>query len=108
MQQRQPGRNIPAGRATMTTAILTPDLKNESHEVRVSCWLVDVGDEVECGERVAELLMPGVTFDVAAPIAGTLHRISKPVDTVIQSGDILGWIANRPEDDPDDFAEPLI
>lgn len=81
----------------MTTAITTPEIGAGAQEVRVSSWLIDVGDTVETGDRVAELSLKGMTFDVAAPLAGTLQRISKTVDTVVAPGDILGWIDTRPD-----------
>ncbi len=81
----------------MTTAIITPEIGAGAQDVRVSSWLVDVGDELESGDRVAELSLKGMTFDVAAPMPGTLLRISKPVDTKVSPGDILGWIDTRPD-----------
>tara|TARA_B100000029_G_scaffold354245_1_gene347030 strand:- start:365 stop:610 length:246 start_codon:yes stop_codon:yes gene_type:complete len=58
----------------------------------ISCWLVDTGEWVERGDRVVELVTPGSTFDVAAPMAGRLSRIDTPMDTRVATGDILGWI----------------
>lgn len=60
--------------------------------VRVSCWLVEPGDPVDQGDRVVEVLVPGMTFDVPAPVDGVLTRIDKPPDTAVVSGDVLGWI----------------
>jgi pyruvate/2-oxoglutarate dehydrogenase complex dihydrolipoamide acyltransferase (E2) component len=72
--------------------ILLPELGAGRDVVRVSCWLVDLGDNVEEGDRVVEVIVPGVTFDVSAPISGILSRIEKLPDAPVASGDVLGWI----------------
>ena len=61
-------------------------------DLRVSLWLVEVGDRAEQGERIVELLTPGLTFDVAMPIAGRIAAIEKPSGEPVQPGDILAWI----------------
>lgn len=80
---------LPVGR----TAILVPDLGVGADSVRVSAWLVDVGQTVVAGDRVVELLMPGITFDIAAERTGELLAISRHVDEIVSAGEILGWIA---------------
>jgi pyruvate/2-oxoglutarate dehydrogenase complex dihydrolipoamide acyltransferase (E2) component len=75
----------------MLLPVILPDLGTET-EIRVSSWLVDLGDRVEAGDRVAEVLMRGITFDVAATAAGVLTGIAKPLDAVVRPGDTLGWI----------------
>ena len=58
----------------------------------MSCWLVDLGDAIDEGDRVIEILMDGVTFDVLAESSGTLTRIERPLDAVVRAGDVLGWL----------------
>ena len=56
---------------------------------RFSTWFVQVGDEVRKGERIAEVLIPGVAIDVLAPIDGILserlvrNRQSLAVDAIL-------------------------
>jgi pyruvate/2-oxoglutarate dehydrogenase complex dihydrolipoamide acyltransferase (E2) component len=76
----------------MSIPIVLPELGAGGADVRVSSWLVDLGDEVDAGDRVVEVLLPGATFDVPAPAAGILTGIARPVDSVVRSGDTLGWI----------------
>ncbi len=76
----------------MATPILLPDLGANCSTVRVSCWLADLGDTIEEGDRVVEVLVPGVTFDVSAPASGTLTKIEKLPDAEVAPGDVLGWI----------------
>lgn len=67
--------------------------------MRVSCWLVDLGDAIDAGDRIVEILIDGATFDLAAEQSGTLTRIEKPLDSVVRTGDTLGWI------EPDETSE---
>jgi pyruvate/2-oxoglutarate dehydrogenase complex dihydrolipoamide acyltransferase (E2) component len=76
----------------MRTPLTLPDLKAGNEELRVSCWLVDLGDAVVEGDRVVEILLDGVTFDVVAETSGTLARIERPLDAVVRTGDVLGWL----------------
>ena len=76
----------------METPIVLPNLGADDEPIRVSCWLVDPGDVVESSDRVVEVMIQGITFDVAVPVAGVVSRIEKPFDSVVAPGDILGWI----------------
>ena len=62
----------------------------------LSLWYVRPGDRVYEGDRVAEVLIPGATFDVPAPATGVLvERAALPNDPVA-AGQVLGMI--EPED----------
>jgi len=76
----------------MRIPVILPELGAGDEEMRVSCWLVDLGDEIAAGDRIVEILIDGVTFDLAAERSGTLARIEKPLDSVVRTGDTLGWI----------------
>jgi pyruvate/2-oxoglutarate dehydrogenase complex dihydrolipoamide acyltransferase (E2) component len=63
-----------------------------SPRVTFSLWHVQVGDRVTEGDRIAEVLIPGVVFDVAAPVSGTLlARTVQPGDT-LAARQVLGEI----------------
>ena len=83
----------------MKAPVLLPDLGSADEPVRISCWLVDLGESVDEGDRLIEVLVQGVTFDVPAPVTGTLTRIEKSLDAQVQVGETLGWIeaAEGPE-----------
>ena len=86
----------------MTIPIRLPNLGSGDENVRVSCWLVDIGDTVEAGDRLVEVLLPGMTFDVPAPESGVVTRIERSFDDIVAEGDILGWIkASNAETDDD-------
>lgn len=59
---------------------------------RVSCWLVDAGDVVAPSDRLVEIVLDGVTFDVVAEQAGILVRLERHPGSIVRTGDVLGWI----------------
>jgi pyruvate/2-oxoglutarate dehydrogenase complex dihydrolipoamide acyltransferase (E2) component len=71
-------------------AITLPDLGTTRG--RFSLWYVQIGESVFEGDRVAEVVIPGATFDVSAPTSGTLvERLAFPTDSVT-TGQVLGVI----------------
>ena len=75
----------------MSSPIRVPDL-GVNDGIRLTAWLVEVGDAVLRGDRLVELLIPGVTFDVSAETDGTLIGKTQPLNAVVAVGDTLGWI----------------
>ena len=73
--------------------ITVPQLGTGTSPVRVSAWLVDVGQTLIAGDRIVEVLVPGITFDIETAQTGELIEIAKPVDSIVTCGDVLGWIA---------------
>jgi pyruvate/2-oxoglutarate dehydrogenase complex dihydrolipoamide acyltransferase (E2) component len=76
----------------MRSPVILPDLGAGDEELRVSCWLVDLGDAIDAGDRIVEILFDGITFDVTAEQSGIVARIERHLDSVVRSGDVLGWI----------------
>ncbi len=79
----------------MSVSVVVPPLGNEGQPLRVSLWFVEVGQSVLAGDRLVELMLPGMTFDVPSPCTGTLTAIIAREGTEIAEGDELGTI--RPE-----------
>ncbi len=58
----------------------------------LSLWYAHPGDRVFAGDRVAEVLIPGATVDIPAPVDGVLvDRFAIPNDRVA-SGQVVGEI----------------
>jgi pyruvate/2-oxoglutarate dehydrogenase complex dihydrolipoamide acyltransferase (E2) component len=74
------------------TIIIAPEIGADDQPVRLSCWLVDVGDEVNIGDRIVELVMSGITFDISAEVSGVLSKILVTKGSEIQAGMSLGQI----------------
>lgn len=73
-------------------AILMPDIGSGCWRVEVCSWLADPGEIVREGDRLVEVSLPGITFDVSAPIDGRLISIEKSIGAKVQPGDVLGKI----------------
>ncbi len=69
-----------------------PDLGTGGEPVRVSAWFVEVGDPVEIGEPILEVVAPGITCDVCSPASGRIRRVLKDLDAPVQSGDVVAWV----------------
>ena len=70
--------------------IALPDLGTE--RVTFSLWYVRPGERVFKGDRVAEVLFPGATYDVPAPANGVLtERLALPNDALVP-GQVLGFV----------------
>lgn len=70
--------------------IIVPELG--STNITFSLWHAAAGDRVTVGDRVAELLTPGVLFDVPAPATGALvERIAQPGDSLCVSR-VIGFV----------------
>jgi pyruvate/2-oxoglutarate dehydrogenase complex dihydrolipoamide acyltransferase (E2) component len=82
----------------MRVPIILPTLGTYDEPVRVNGWFIDEGDWVVTGDILVELLVAGITFDVAAESTGRLLEISKPLDSSIKSGETLGWIDSTASD----------
>jgi pyruvate/2-oxoglutarate dehydrogenase complex dihydrolipoamide acyltransferase (E2) component len=61
--------------------------------VRMSAWLADVGEDVYEGDRLAEVRVPGATFDVAAPATGRLTAQHVVPRDELCPGQVLGVVA---------------
>ena len=55
-------------------------------------WLVEVGEAVRVGERVAEVSVPGVLFDAVSPADGTLVRRNVAAGGRVSPGEPIGWV----------------
>ena len=82
----------------MRIPLVLPELGAGNGELRVSCWLVDLGDAVGVGDRIVEILFDGITFDVTAEKSGKVTRIDKSLESIVRAGDVLGWIET--DEDP--------
>jgi pyruvate/2-oxoglutarate dehydrogenase complex dihydrolipoamide acyltransferase (E2) component len=61
-------------------------------QVKFSLWHVQLGERVLEGDRVAEVLIPGATYDVAAPATGRLVEKRARLNEPLEPGQILGVI----------------
>ena len=84
--------------------VIVPELGTSGSPLTISSWFVEPGDSVLAGDTLLEVLLPGITCDIAAPVSGCLDRIERDVDSSVQTGDILAWIIPVPADAVSDDA----
>ncbi|MFO1094044.1 MAG: lipoyl domain-containing protein [Planctomycetaceae bacterium] len=72
--------------------VIVPELDARTSPMQLVQWLVDAGTSVQAGDRIAELLVSGVIFHLAAPEEGVLSSRVVRDRAPVQIGDVLGWI----------------
>ncbi|QDU22885.1 branched-chain alpha-keto acid dehydrogenase subunit E2 [Urbifossiella limnaea] len=58
----------------------------------LSLWYARVGDRVFAGDRVAEVLIPGATVDVPAPVGGVVAAQAVLANDPLVAGQLIGEI----------------
>jgi pyruvate/2-oxoglutarate dehydrogenase complex dihydrolipoamide acyltransferase (E2) component len=79
----------------MLVPVIVPDLGPGTETLRLSAWFFEPGDSVECGDSLYEVLISGVTCDVAAQRGGRLARIVRSLDAPVAPGDVIAWIESE-------------
>ena len=72
--------------------VVVPELDAPKSPVQLVQWLVDPGTPVQQGDRIAELLVAGVVFHLAAPADGILSSTAVRDHSPTRIGAVLGWI----------------
>jgi len=77
----------------MTTEIKLPPLGDDAgEEAEVSFWYVDVGEGVEEGDDLVEMVTDKAAFTVPAPASGTVAEILAPEGAKVQVGDVMAHL----------------
>lgn len=74
----------------MEIEIKVPDLGDGASEATFIAWLKNVGDPVQAGDGVAEIMTEKVNLEVESPANGILHWQVVQPDEMVVSGAILG------------------
>jgi pyruvate/2-oxoglutarate dehydrogenase complex dihydrolipoamide acyltransferase (E2) component len=72
--------------------IVLPDLGTSDSAVRISSWFVEPGDNVDAGEPILEVVIPGITCEVCSPVAGRIDRLASAIDAFVTAGDVVAWL----------------
>lgn len=79
----------------MRVPVRLPDLGADP--ARFGLWIVEAGEQVYEGDRVAEVFLPGASVDVVAPATGRLvERLAWPRDPLVP-GQVLGVVEAEEE-----------
>jgi pyruvate dehydrogenase E2 component (dihydrolipoamide acetyltransferase) len=92
----------------MPEEIRMPSLGQTTAELRIVSWLKAEGDPVRRGEPLLEVETDKATLEVEAFTSGTLLRIVRGADEVVEAGSLLAYIGAPGEAIPEaaDAAAP--
>ena len=77
----------------MIHRIVFPEFSEEDDDkAELVAWFVAVGDTVEEGDELLELLTDKATFTVPSPAKGTIRSLTISPGTTVAVGDVLGEI----------------
>ena len=70
-----------------------PDLGEDAGKsAKVTFWYFAVGDKIEEGQDLVEMMTDKATFNVPAPMTGVLKAIRAQEDATVEVGDVLAVI----------------
>ena len=79
----------------MEIEIKVPDLGEGAAEATFTAWLKQVGDTVQAGEPIAEIMTEKVNLEVESPADGVLaEQIVKEEETILP-GAVLGIVRTK-------------
>ena len=81
----------------MPQEIRMPSLGQTSDELRILAWLKQEGDTVAMGEPLFQVETDKATLDVESFAAGTLLKIVRGVDEVVETGGLLAYVGTPGE-----------
>ena len=72
-------------------------------EATVSAWLVAIGDAVEAGDSLCEIITDKATFEYEIERAGTVKAIYCPPRSTVPVGYVIAFIGEADEQPPPDI-----
>jgi len=81
----------------MAVEIRMPGLSQTTSEVKLSQWLVSVGDEIKKGDPLCQVETDKVTMDVESFESGTVLKLCVDSDSVVEEGVLIALIGERGE-----------
>ena len=74
------------------TNIILPELGEGITQATIACWHAKIGDHLQEGQEVCEVVTDKASFVIDAPCAGQLKSIIIAEDREAQVGSVLGTI----------------
>jgi dihydrolipoamide dehydrogenase len=84
----------------VATEVELPQLGESVTEGIITAWLVEVGDEVEVDQPIAEISTDKVDTEIPSPVAGTVTELKADVDDEVEVGQVIAVIGEAGEGGP--------
>lgn len=85
----------------MIANIVVEKFDANMEEVTIGGWHVAVGDRIEAGDKLVELITDKATFDYETPAGGTVRRLIAAPGSVVPVGYVLAQVGDAAEPLPD-------
>jgi dihydrolipoamide dehydrogenase len=89
----------------VATEVELPQLGESVTEGIITAWLVEVGDEVEVDQAIAEISTDKVDTEIPSPVAGTVTELKADVDDEVEVGQVIAVIGEADEAPSDDTGD---
>jgi dihydrolipoamide dehydrogenase len=89
----------------MATEVELPQLGESVTEGIITAWLVEVGDEVEVDQPIAEISTDKVDTEIPSPVAGTITELKAEVDEEVEVGQVIAVVGEGDEAPADDAGD---
>ena len=76
----------------MASEVQLPQLGESVTEGVITAWLVEVGDDVEVDQPIAEISTDKVDTEIPSPVAGKVAELKADVDDTIEVGQVIAVI----------------
>jgi pyruvate/2-oxoglutarate dehydrogenase complex dihydrolipoamide acyltransferase (E2) component len=68
----------------MTDVTIPADLWDGDLEASISAWFYEDGDEVAANAVIAEIMVEKTSYELLAPVAGTLRRLVAEEEPIVR------------------------
>jgi len=82
----------------MATRIIVPDAGQTTDELLLAQWRVDVGDQVEVGDFLADIETDKAVAELESHVAGHVLKLMAEEGDTIRTGETLLWIGEAGEE----------
>ncbi len=89
----------------MVHKVRMPRVDANVDEGTVGTWFVEEGEQVEEGQRIAEIITDKATFEIESEIDGYFRRKIAPEKSVLPVGYILALFSESPDESLPDVAD---
>lgn len=79
----------------MIVEIKMPELGENVTEATIVRWLKSVGENIQKGEILAEVMTEKVNLEVEAPVSGVVVQILYPDDSIVGVGKVIAKIQEK-------------